>query len=147
MKSEDKLYGLMAQAEDIQEHAVKLQKSASEAISALRGATNTVGEEMRYRGLFWAACGTVILLCVGIFVLYGVREVAEWTLTDLRREAEEYRAEVAKLKKIAAKLEDKTWRLELINYDTGQRAILLPKGISVDYTAKEKNRTVIMLKP
>lgn len=137
----------MAQAEDIQEHAVKLQKSASEAISALRGATNTVGEEMRYRGLFWAACGAVILLCVGILVLYGVREAAEWTVTELRREAEEYRAEVAELKKIAAKLEDKTWRLELINYDTGQRGILLPKGVRVDYTAKEKNRTVIMLKP
>lgn len=147
MKTEDQLYGLMAQAEDIQEHAVKLQKTASEAISALQGATQTVGAEMRSRGLFWAVCGAAILLVVGMLILAGLKWAAEWTLADLYREAAEYRAEIAALKETSAKLTAKTWKLELIDYDTGQRGIRLPKGMAIDFTAQDKsNRTIIMLK-
>lgn len=147
MKTEDQLYGLMAQAEDIQEHAVKLQKTASEAISALQGATQTVGAEMRSRGLFWAVCGAAILFVVGMLILAGLKWAAEWTLADLHREAAEYRAEIAALKETSAKLTAKTWKLELIDYDTGQRGIRLPKGMAIDYTAQDKsNQTIIMLK-
>lgn len=39
MKDEDKIFGLIAQAEDIQAHAVKLQQAAQEAVKTLPDAT------------------------------------------------------------------------------------------------------------
>lgn len=101
MKTEDQLYGLMAQAEDIQAHAVKLQKTASEAISGLQDVTVAIDKELRSRGLFWAICGAVILLVVGILVFIGVRWAALWTLADLRQETAHLREEVALLEEQA----------------------------------------------
>ena len=37
MQDDDKLYGLIAQAEDIQKHAVTLQQVAQEAVKGLPG--------------------------------------------------------------------------------------------------------------
>ena len=136
MKTEDQLYGLMAQAEDIQEHAVKLQKTALKAISALEGATQTVGEEMRSRGLFWAVCGAAILLVVGMLVLVGLKWAAEWTLADLHREAAEYRAEIAALKETSAKLQSETWGLKLTIFTDGKKGIVLPKGMKYERHGK-----------
>lgn len=133
---EERLFELMAQAEDMQAHAKNLQKSASEVISALQGATQTVGEEMRSRGLFWAVCGAVILLIVGVFVLYGLKLAAEWTLADLHREADEYRAEIAAMKETSAKLESETWGVKLTIFSDGTKGIVLPKGMKYERHGK-----------
>ncbi len=54
MQSEDKIYGLIAQAEDIQGHAVKLQQVAQEAIKTLpeatRGAVRDAAREIIVEG-------------------------------------------------------------------------------------------------
>ena len=122
MRDEEKFYGLMAQAEEIQEHAVALQKMASEAIEAHR-------KEMRYRGLFWAICGAAIVVVVGVLGCLTEYGVARWVTADLEAEAERLRQEVAELEASATQLADKTWGLELVNFeDEGTRGIILPKG-------------------
>lgn len=98
--------------------------------STSRG-TRTVGAEIRPRGLFWTVCGATLLV-VGMLILGGLKWAAEWTLANLHRKADEYRAEIAALKETSAKLTAKTWKLELVDYDIGQRRIRLPKGMAVD---------------
>ena len=113
MKTEDQLYGLMAQAEDIQEHAVTLQKTALKAISALEGATQTVGAEMRSRGLFWAFCGAVIALIVGILVVMGTYYAIKWTTANLQEERNKLRDEVIELEEKAKEFKLKAGKASL----------------------------------
>lgn len=140
MRDEEKFYGLMAQAEEIQEHAVALQKMASEAIEAHR-------KEMRYRGLFWAICGAAIIVVVGVVVCYGLYYTTAWTTADLKAEAERLRQEVAELEASATQLADKTWGLTLeIHDDEGTRGIILPKGVAVVRTVNVLNgQTAIVI--
>ena len=48
---EEKLFELMAQAEDLQNHAAKLQKEAQEVFSALPLAVEQAGQKIRSTGL------------------------------------------------------------------------------------------------
>lgn len=50
---EEKLFELMAQAEDLQNHAAKLQNKAQEAFSALPLAVEQAGQKYALRGCKW----------------------------------------------------------------------------------------------
>jgi hypothetical protein len=61
METEDKIYGLIAQAEDIQAHAVALQRAAQEAVKTLpdasRGAVREAAREFIVQGAETASRG------------------------------------------------------------------------------------------
>ena len=61
MNTEEKIYSLMAQAEDMQAHAEKLQNGAQEAFKALPLAVESAGEKIRSTGLL----GALFVLAVG----------------------------------------------------------------------------------
>ena len=62
MTDEEKLYVLMAQAEDLQKHAVELQKEAQETFSALPLAVGAGRAENTLREVF-SGCIRVLLWC------------------------------------------------------------------------------------
>lgn len=90
---EEKLFELMAQAEDLQNHAAKLQNEAQEAFSALPLAVEQAGQKIRSTGLL----GALFVLAVGA-VVAAVAVVGVWWSTNrLRAEADSLRLEVATL--------------------------------------------------
>lgn len=148
---EEKLFELMAQAEDLQNHAAKLQKEAQEVFSALPLAVEQAGQKIRSTGLQMA----LIMLGVGVIVCGASAAFIGWSTSSLRDEAAELRSTIAALKRNVAEeqktlreLSGKTWRLELVNYGDGTRGIILPRGTKVDRTGVvQDGRIGIVIKP
>ena len=93
MNTEEKIYSLMAQAEDMQAHAEKLQNGAQEAFKALPLAVESAGEKIRSTGLL----GALFLLAIGVVVAAVAVAGIWWGTSSLRDEAARLRAEVAAL--------------------------------------------------
>lgn len=93
MNTEEKIYSLMAQAEDMQAHAEKLQNGAQEAFKALPLAVESAGEKIRSTGLL----GAFFVLAVGGVVAAVAVAGIWWGTSSLRDEAKRLRAEVAAL--------------------------------------------------
>jgi len=116
MNPEEKLYSLLAHAEDSQSlakelllHAEKLQNKASDAFSALPLAVEQAGKEIRSTGL------------VMVFFLFAVGIVASsiavagiwWGTSQLRDEAAELRTEVRVLEAQAKEFRNKAGKAVL----------------------------------
>lgn len=141
---EEKLFELMAQAEDLQNHAAKLQKEAQEVFSALPLAVEQSGRKIRSTGLQMA----LILLGIGVIACVGAVAALVWSTDRLREEHASLKAAIQAEEATLAELQSKTWGLELVNYSDGGRGIILPKGTTFSHTAKiENERTVIIIKP
>lgn len=87
---EEKLFELMAQAEDLQNHAAKLQNKAQEAFSALPLAVEQAGQKIRSTGLL----GALFVLAVGVVGAAVAVAGVWWSTSSLRDEAAKLRAEV-----------------------------------------------------
>ncbi len=87
---EEKLFELMAQAEDLQNHAAKLQNEAQEAFSALPLAVEQAGQKIRSTGLL----GALFVLAVGVVGAAVAVAGVWWSTSSLRDEAAKLRAEV-----------------------------------------------------
>lgn len=92
MNTEEKIYSLMVQAEDIQAHAVKLQREADAAIErlpeAVRDAMNRISRDTLITHIQWlviVALVVVIAITVGLG-LFVKRQVSE--LEDITARAE-----------------------------------------------------------
>lgn len=171
MQDEDKIFGLIAQAEDIQKHAIALQRAAQDAVKTLPDASRAAvrdaarefiieGAEKASRGILDAsneakATSTVLRrtgLMQGVFLIavalvmagagfavmnfYGKSKLQE--LAELKAAI---RAEEATL----AKLQSKTWELELIIYAGGGKGIILPKGQRAEIRAQQDRNHVVFL--
>jgi hypothetical protein len=210
VKAEDAIYGLVVQAEDIQKHAVALQRVAEDTLKKLPDASReTIGgvarqcivevaktvstdlleasneaksaaAALRYtgilQGVFLLAAGMIIvgaLYFVGEILFNrrvvelaelnsqieaGQTELAELNSryqAELTKRREQIEAELIDLKGQTEaervtlnKLQSKTWRLELVNYSNGTRAIILPKGVKVDGTGTlVDGRAAVSVKP
>jgi hypothetical protein len=174
MKDEDKIFGLIAQAEDIQAHAVKLQQAAQEAVKTLPDATReavrvqareiiTEASKNASEGLLrasneaqavgaimrraWLLHGVFLLAVAG--VIAGVSTFAvNYLLKSRINELAELKAAIVVEQRILGELQGKTWGLELVTYGDGTRGIVLPRGVKVDRTgAVQDGRTAIVIKP
>lgn len=160
MQTEDKIYGLIAQAEDIQKHSIALQRAAQDAIKTFPDASRTAirdaarefiaeGAEKASRGLLDAsnearATSAALRrtgLIQGLFLLavalvIGAVGFAVMGFIGKSRLAElhELKAAIRQEQAILGELQSKTWRLELVNYQDGTRGIILPRGTNVDRT-------------
>lgn len=174
MQNDDKIYGLIAQAEDIQKHAVALQRSAHDAIktlpdvsrAAVRDAARefiTEGAEKASKGLLDAsnkakATATALRrtgLMQGVFLVavavviaggsyFAMRFIGAREIAQLQELKEQVRAE----RVILSEMQSQTWELELTIFRGGERGIILPRGTVYDRTFKgDDGRNVILIKP
>jgi hypothetical protein len=170
---DNKIFGLMAQAEDIQAHAVKLQAATEDALTRLpeaaRRTFETVARETfaetaqkASEGLMEASRGardaSVTLRSTGVLVavfLLGVAiviggagwGVGSYLVSSRKEELADLRQQIAAEKSTLEALQEKSWRLELVNYDDGTRGILLPRGVHVERTGLVKGgREAIVIK-
>jgi hypothetical protein len=144
MQDEDKFFSLIAQAEDIQTHAVKLQQVALEAIkklpdvsrAAVRDATKEFiveGAEKASRGLLDASNEAkatsaalrrtgllqgVFLLAVALVVSGAAYVVVGFLVKSRVDELAELKAQIDQEQTALADLREKTWAwgLELVDY-------------------------------
>lgn len=141
---EEKLFELMAQAEDLQNHAAKLQNEAQEAFSALPLAVEQAGKKIRSTGLQMA----LILLGVGAIVCGTSIAFIGWSTESLREERAAMKAAIHAEEAMLTELQSQTWGLELVSYGDGTRGILLPKGTKIDRTGTIKDgREAVVIKP
>lgn len=168
---EDRIYGLIAQAEDIQAHAVKLQASAEDALKRLPEAARSsiegvAGEilveaaQEASRGLVEASRGaaaasaamkrtgfTLVFYLLLAALVIGCSSLAVFNLLihSLVTERNELRQQVSDERSTLEELQSKSWNLELITYSDG-RGIALPKGVKVEGIASlEDGRVIILL--
>lgn len=127
MTDEEKLYTLMAQAEDLQKHAAKLQHNAQEAFSALPPAVEQAGQKIRSTGLQMA----LILLGLAIVVCGGSVGFFVWSTESLREERNVLKVAIQAEEATLAALRSKTWGLRLHEGEKG-RFIVLPEGTSTE---------------
>ena len=174
MQDQDKIFGLIAQAEDIQKHALALQRSAQDAVKTLpdasRGAVRdaarefiTEAAEKASRGLLDASNEAkatsaalrrtgllqgVFLLAVALVVIGAAYAAGRFLVKSRVDELAELKAQVTAERGTLDELRSKTWGLELVNYGDGTRGILLPKGVKVDRTgAVPDGRAAVVIKP
>lgn len=139
MTPEDRIYGLIAQAEDIQAHAVSLQRRAVETFDALPKAVRDAGDELRSHWMKATGLSIAIVICVGITVGIGVSAYIHYKTAALGAEAQALRTEVNSLKTTAAQLAGQTWNLELIDYGPDERIIVIPHGYKIKNTGRLKD--------
>lgn len=175
MQDENNIFGLIAHAEDIQKHAVALQRSVQDAInkipetskSAVRDAAKEfITEEakkasvglldasneakatsvaLRRTGLMQG----VFLVAVVVVICCTGFGVMNFIINSKFQELAELKTAIRKEQITLNDLYSKTWGLELVKYQDGTRGILLPKGIKVDRTGKikETGQEAIVIKP
>lgn len=152
MTPEEKLYTLMALAEDLQAHAQTLQTHAKTALEGLPEIVRDAGYEVRAHATRWIGICVAIVLAVGVAVGAGVSAYIRHDVGSLSAEAEALRDKVAVLKQRESELLDNTWGLKLIVWKDGTRGIGLPRGMTVDRTAPltdddDNGRIAVILKP
>lgn len=140
MTDEEKLYVLMAQAEDLQKHAAKLQHNAQEAFSALPLAVEQAGQKIRSTGLQMA----LILLGLAIVVCGGSVGFFVWSTESLREERKTLKVAIQAEEATLAELRSKTWGLRLHEGEKG-RFIVLPEGMRTESNWTVGKRDAIRL--
>lgn len=159
MENDDKIFGLIAQAEDIQKHAVALQRAAQDAIKTLPEASRNAvrdaarefiaeGAEKASRGLLDAsneaktAAATLrqtgqrtrlfqvlLLLAVALVIMGAAYGAGSLLIKNRVAELDELKALVIAEQAKLAELQSKTWGLELVIVE-GQRWIRFKTGDS-----------------
>lgn len=140
MTDEEKLYVLMAQAEDLQKHAIELQNKAQETFSALPSAVEQAGQKIRSTGLQMA----LILLGLAIVVCGGSVGFFVWSTESLREEREQLDVEVRAAQASLEKMQAKTWGLTFQESEKG-RFIVLPEGMTSETNWTVGKRDAIRL--
>ncbi|MCM1225222.1 MAG: hypothetical protein NC548_63300 [Lachnospiraceae bacterium] len=127
---EDQIYELMAQAEILQEHALKLQNEAVNAISGIPEAVEDASEKIRATAL-WAA---IIFLVFGLLATCGIVLGLYWSTDGLREEKRGLQHQIADLKKAVRaekesleEIKSQKWGINFYEQD-GHRYIKLRKG-------------------
>lgn len=170
MQNEDKIFGLITQAEDIQKHAIALQRAAQDAIKTLPEASRSAvrefiieGAEKASRGLLDASNEAKVtsaalrqtgiyqgIFLVAIAIIFAGAVFAAMSFTGKSKLVDLYelKAQIREEEGRLAELRSKTWELELMTYNDGGRGIILPRGTAYSHTAKQNDgRTVIIIKP
>lgn len=144
MQYEDKIYGLIAQAEDIQKHAVKLQNGAEKAFVDLPLAVEQAGKKIRSTGLL----GALFVLAVALVVIGAVYFAGSLLYKSRLEELAELKMQIAQARGTLDEMQSKTWRLELVKYSDGSRGIILPKGVQANNPVRlDDGRIAVVIRP
>lgn len=135
-------FNFLVFAQDMKEHAEKLQKRALETFSALPDAVDIAAKKIRSMALRWALISALAVVASAA-VSFGA---VVWMTADLRDEAATLRKTVVSQKAALAELRSETWGLDLITYTGGEKGIILPKGqLANDIRIQENGRKVVVL--
>ena len=129
---EEKLFELMAHAEDLQKHAVQLQDKAQETFSGLTLAVEQAQKEIRSTGLQMA----LIMLGISVLICGLTLKIFLWSTESLRKERDILKAEIQAEEATLADMQSKTWGIRLTIFNDGTKGIVLPKGIKYDRHGK-----------
>jgi hypothetical protein len=166
-EQEKVLYGCITVAQEFQGAAEKAVKSlpdaardairdavreylvrpAENATKGLLDASNEVKGSSailrRTRLSSWALCtGRFYLVFGAVYALGG------WIFKSRADELAELKTAIQAEEATLAKLREKTWRLELMNFGDGTRGVVLPKGVKFDHTGSmQDGRTAIVITP
>ena len=140
MTDEEKLYTLVAQAEDLQTHAAKLQNQAKETFSALPIAVEQAGKKIRSTCLQMA----LLLLGLAIVVCGGSVGFFVWSTESLREERKQLDVEVRAAQASLEKMQANTWGLTFQESEKG-RFIVLPEGMTSETNWTVGKRDAIRL--
>lgn len=132
MNDEEKLYVLMAHAEDLQTHAAKLQNEAKETFSVLPLAVEQAEKKIRSTGLQMA----LILLGLAVVVCGASVGFIGWSTESLREERAVLKAAIQAEEAMLAELKSKTWGIRFTIFHDGTKGIVLPKGMKYDRHGK-----------
>lgn len=122
---EEKLFELMAHAEDLQKHAVQLQDKAQETFSGLTLAVEQAQKEIRSTGLQMA----LIMLGISVLICGLTLKIFLWSTESLKKEREALKVAIQAEEATLAELRSKTWGLRLHEDEKG-RFIVLPEGMT-----------------
>lgn len=140
---EEKIFELMAHAEDLQKHAAQLQGKAQETFSALPLAVEQAEKKIRSIGLQMA----LIMLGLSVLICGLTLKLFLWSTESLKEEREALKVAIQAEEARLAELQSKTWSLELVN-DNGRRGIILPKNVKFVGSATLKDgREVMIIEP
>lgn len=141
---EEKIFELMAHAEDLQKHAVQLQDKAQETFSGLTLAVEQAQKKIRFTGLQMA----LIMLGISVLVCGLTLKIFLWSTESLKKEREALKVAIRAEEATLAELQSKTWKLELVNDSDGVRGIILPKGVQFVRSGKLKDgREAVIIAP
>lgn len=140
---EEKIFELMAHAEDLQKHAAQLQEKALETFSALPLAVEQAQKKIRSTGLQMA----LIMFGLSVLACGLTLKLFLWSTESLKEKREALKVEIQAEEARLAELQSKTWSLELVN-DNGRRGIILPKNVNFVGSATLKDgREVMIIEP
>jgi DNA repair exonuclease SbcCD ATPase subunit len=140
---EEKIFELMAHAEDLQKHAAQLQEKAQETFSALPLAVEQAQKKIRSTGLQMA----LIMFGLSVLACGLTLKLFLWSTESLKEKREALKVEIQAEEARLAELQSKTWSLELVN-DNGRRGIILPKNVNFVGSATLKDgREVMIIEP
>lgn len=144
MNTEEKIYSLMVQAEDMQAHAQTLQNGAEKTFAELPHAVGQAVKKIRSTGLLWGVLQLAVALVI-IGVVYFAGGLMAKSRVD---ELGELKRQLAQARGTLGELQSKTWSLELVKYPDGTRGIILPKGVRVDRNGPiDDGRIAVVIKP
>ena len=137
---EEKIFELMAHAEDLQKHAAQLQEKAQETFSALPLAVEQAQKKIRSTGLQMA----LIMFGISVLACGLTLKLFLWSTESLKEKREALKVEIQAEEARLAELQSKTWSLELVN-DNGRRGIILPKNVNFVGSATLKDGSEVMI--
>ena len=164
METEDKIYGLIAHAEDAQNTLRAFQAAAQEAVKTLpnvaRGSLRDAAREFIVQGAETASRGLldasseakaaasslrrtgflqgVFLLTVALVVIGATYAAGALLAKNRVDELAELKAAIRAEEAILAELRSKTWELNLMEW-ADERSIILPKGVKVMRSGQMKD--------
>lgn len=174
MKEEDKIFGLIVQAEDIQKHAIQLQSTVQEAIKtlpvvsreAIRDSTRefiTEGVKNASKGILEASSEGratakllkrtglfqgIFLVMVAFVVIGCAYGIGNYVISSRINELAGLKSAIQQERNTLAELQSKTWGLELAQYQDGTKGIILPKEATFSHSGQVADgRIGIVFKP
>lgn len=154
MTDEEKIYGLISQAEEIQQHTIHLHDEAVKSIEEIKHVTREVRQNIQWAikpilqsGLVQTVYIVVSALLVSLVVSVALVKGLGWYVSDMRADAAELKGKIKAEETTLAALKKKTWSLELMEYKDGKRGIILPKGVRFDQAASvQDGRDIVLIR-
>lgn len=155
MKDEEKIYGLIAHAEEIQQHTVHLHEEAKKAIEDIRLFTDEIRKDAKQavkpilqaglvQAVYIGSTAIIVSLLVSVALIKGLG----WHVNIKKLELTELKNKILIEETTLSSIKKKTWSLELVEYNDGIRGIILPRGVKFNQAASvQDGRDVILIRP
>lgn len=148
MKDEDKIYGLMAQAEELQEQTKNfisqaqtvLDELSSAAKKPVERATKELNKSIKKVEDDFSSTGMKFILVIGISILFIFLTCVfsfKYLLNGYMNDLEEIKYNIKNHQETLEQIQSETWGIKLIKYNDGSSGIVLPKTMQFNRAGKD----------